>query len=617
MTVEECPLPLRAKAWIAALAAGALALALLPPQAPARAQPSWEAPRTQGVHETLDPALAPGDRPTVERRSGPDRYRTALAIASSDAWGDDTDDVMIATGSTFPDALAGSTIAGLAGSPILLVHDDLLDDPVMDEVVDTIAELGAQRLWLLGGTDAISNDIAGFLDDHTTVDEINRVFGPTRYETAAEIGKIAERAGSGELAVDDPDGGTQKVAFVTTGENFPDALAAGSGAYDIAAPIFLTTTAELHPAAATGLEDFDPDRVYVLGGTKAVSATVADELAADYDVQRLSGPSRHHTAAAVAEELEAEWGFLPQEVGLSNGGVFPDALAAGPFLGENRSPQVLVGTNSVDPGAEAGHTPTSEYLQARQCLLELLHVFGGTARITDATVDEARDHSACPEPDDLALTVEPETQAVGKTAVATAVATADEDPVEGAEVQFTTDHDDEGPVDPEDGTDITDEHGEATFQFTTVETGTVTVTAETDGLTDEATVGFGAPDVAQLEDAAAHAHEDAVTAVFNMGLEADQAVDAEQYALCPGTADADEPGGIDPAGCLPAQEVHLAPDSRLDELVLSFGSDEVEVGKSYVLLYLEGWNEVARVQDLLDRDVVSPDALDVTTDIGS
>ncbi|MBW3551717.1 MAG: signal peptidase I, partial [Proteobacteria bacterium] len=106
-----------------------------------------------------------------------------------------------------------------------------------------------------------------------------------------------------------------------------DALAAGPIAGQLGAPMYTTQPDSLSPAAATGLDDYDPELVIVLGGPVALSAQVRDQVReAGYGVERLAGPARYDTAVAVAERLDR---ISPLEtVMVARGDFFPDALAA-------------------------------------------------------------------------------------------------------------------------------------------------------------------------------------------------------------------------------------------------------------------------------------------------
>ena len=89
----------------------------------------------------------------VSRVSGADRYATAAAIADS-GWPSAlpaNSTLLLATGSTFPDAVAGSAAAGHLGVPLLLTTSGSLSPQAAAE----IDRLHPARVALLGGTAAL------------------------------------------------------------------------------------------------------------------------------------------------------------------------------------------------------------------------------------------------------------------------------------------------------------------------------------------------------------------------------------------------------------------------------------------------------------------------------
>ncbi|HEX9767021.1 MAG TPA: cell wall-binding repeat-containing protein [Nitriliruptorales bacterium] len=98
----------------------------------------------------------------VDRLSGGDRYATAGAVVA-DAFPGAEDEVVIATGASFPDALAGTPAA--VGSPLLLVAPD----EVPGATAEQLERLRPRRIVVLGGPGAISlgveDQLASYLPD--------------------------------------------------------------------------------------------------------------------------------------------------------------------------------------------------------------------------------------------------------------------------------------------------------------------------------------------------------------------------------------------------------------------------------------------------------------------
>lgn len=191
----------------------------------------------------------------VERVFGADRYETAAAV-SRHAFPAATD-VYVATGQAFPDALVAAAAAGQQGAPVILVSDNALPVAARAE----LSRLGPQRITVVGGNGAVSDDVVQELQEFAPVE---RAEGADRYATAAVL---AERTFE-----------TSDAVYIATGLRFPDALAGVPAAGRAGAPVLLVHDS-VPDDTERELERLRPFRIVVLGGTAAVSDLVASELA--------------------------------------------------------------------------------------------------------------------------------------------------------------------------------------------------------------------------------------------------------------------------------------------------------------------------------------------------
>lgn len=296
--------------------------------------------------------------------AGSDRFATAVQ-ASRMAYPDGLAPrghraVVIATGLDWPDALAGSALAGAADGPILFVSD-----VVPKVVLDEIKRLDAARAYVLGGRGAVSQ---GVVDSLTRAGlTVERFGGANRYATAdAVAAKTIQLLEAGD--------GYNGTAFVATGASFADAMAAAPLAAARGWPIFLA-----HPRS--GVQEHSRDelqdvtRAIVLGGTGAVSTqtqgTLAAKLRPGAYIQRLEGANRYETAAVVAQYGIDHLGLDWNGVGIATGLSFPDGLA-GSVLQSN-SDSVLLFTRSTLP------TETAAVLGANRAAISSVTFFGGPA----------------------------------------------------------------------------------------------------------------------------------------------------------------------------------------------------------------------------------------------
>jgi glucose/arabinose dehydrogenase/putative cell wall-binding protein len=90
----------------------------------------------------------------VDRLAGPDRFATAAAVSAVFSQSQ-TDEVFVATGRDFPDALSAGAAAGRALAPLLLAEPNCMPAPTRRETV----RIDPSRLVLLGGTAALGDQV--------------------------------------------------------------------------------------------------------------------------------------------------------------------------------------------------------------------------------------------------------------------------------------------------------------------------------------------------------------------------------------------------------------------------------------------------------------------------
>ncbi|MGH2456906.1 MAG: cell wall-binding repeat-containing protein, partial [Candidatus Limnocylindria bacterium] len=268
------------------------------------------------------------------RLAGADRYATAAAL-SRHAFPDGADVAYLATGASFPDALAGGGLAAGAGGPILLVTRTEI--PAATEA--ELNRLAPERIVVLGGTSAVGTQVVTAARAHVPSGGVSRLAGADRYETAAMVSRSAFPGGA-------------DVAYLVTGADYPDALAAGVLAARRGGPVLLVRRGELPAATAAELARLGPAKITVIGGTGVVSDAVlqaARPYASGGQVSRLAGADRYATAAKVSAAVFPDGA---PRVFVATGIAFPDALAAVPVAARAGAPLLLVRTDWVpDPTA--------------------------------------------------------------------------------------------------------------------------------------------------------------------------------------------------------------------------------------------------------------------------
>jgi putative cell wall-binding protein len=419
----------------------------------------------------------PGDVGTVVTRSGDGliptlrfrgltRFDTAHLIAehSFGGGGATVENALMARGDLFPDALAGNFLAGQLGAPILLTATDFL----VPEATEALETLDVQKVFILGGRQAISEDVEGDLNDAGY--ETERLGGLDRYETAS---LIASRTGNtyGEF-------NGLRTALIAFGDNFPDALVTGGIAYDQRFPLLLTNRDFLNETTADTLQALEIEQVIIAGGTGVVAPEVEADLAdIGVDVERrLAGTTRVDTAVEVAQFAIDEFGWGREAIALARGNDFPDALTMGPRQGQRQQVLILTVTESL---LDSGEESVANFLRESGCELRRLDLAGGFAAITEPIEDEARALSTTDVACDVTLTPESATNPVGETHTVTVdVDNNGGGDVEGEEVNVTIEPETGSAALPtETSTVIVTGDGDDEVSFTSPTPGDVVITA--------------------------------------------------------------------------------------------------------------------------------------------
>lgn len=260
--------------------------------------------------------------------SGKDRYETAVK-ASRYAFPSGAQNVYLASGEVFPDALAAGPVAGKNHAPVLLTHGETLPETVKTE----LQRLKPTDITLVGGTSRLQPGLETTLRTLLPQAKIQRVSGTNRYETAAKLAATL--------------GGVTQVT-VASGENYPDALAAGG----VSPAVLLTKQGSLPTSAASVLRP--GAKVTVAGGNKAVTPSVfthIESIVGKGKVTRIGGKDRYDTATLLAKALRP--GAAVALVAVGNN--FPDALIGG-AIAQNKNGTVVLSNTTCVP------KPSADYL---------------------------------------------------------------------------------------------------------------------------------------------------------------------------------------------------------------------------------------------------------------
>jgi putative cell wall-binding protein len=229
----------------------------------------------------------------VSRLAGESRFATAAAVSQALTAEGTAELVYVTSGRDFPDALSASPAAGRAGAPLLLVEPGDLPEATAAE----LRRLEPAEVVIVGGPAAVSQDVLDAIADLTGA-EVRRIAGESRFDTAVAV--TAEAVP-----------GTTSAVLLATGEAFADALAAGTAAALVHAPLLLVTGVGTPGATRRAIERLEPDLLVVVGGPAAVSDVTVDQLGAIP-----TGPYVERAAPAPQPGSEPEPELSPAEPAL-------------------------------------------------------------------------------------------------------------------------------------------------------------------------------------------------------------------------------------------------------------------------------------------------------------
>ncbi|MFL0270299.1 cell wall-binding repeat-containing protein [Candidatus Clostridium radicumherbarum] len=250
----------------------------------------------------------------VTRLAGKDRYETATII-SKFGWKQTCDNAILVTGEDYPDALCSVPLAAKLKAPILLTERNNLNSNTLNE----IRRLNVKKVFIIGGTGVITEKVEKTIRSLNL--ETERLAGTDRYETCV---KIAEKMGQ------------PTEAFITTGEDFPDALSAAPVASVKNVPILLTSK-KIWPASIKAyLNKTNIKNTYVIGGQAVIDNYATTDL---LNSIRIYGSDRYETNNKIINKFYESLNL--KTIYLATGENFPDALSGAALAQISSSPIVL------------------------------------------------------------------------------------------------------------------------------------------------------------------------------------------------------------------------------------------------------------------------------------
>lgn len=220
--------------------------------------------------------------------------------------------VLLTSDQAWVHGLSAAPLAAQEKAPILLTDPTTLSTVTKSE----IQRIAPEKVIIIGGPGSVSDEIEANELPALGVENIERIWGTTRYDTPP---LIAERV------VNSDNNSETTGAFIATGENFEDALSHASLAGNMGLPILLVKTSSI-PDATRNFLKRNPriETLYVVGKTGSIDDSVITTLNKYGNVEDLRGASRYN---GNVNSLYHFW-LRPDHVTVTHGWTFQGMLTS-------------------------------------------------------------------------------------------------------------------------------------------------------------------------------------------------------------------------------------------------------------------------------------------------
>ena len=247
------------------------------------------------------------------RISGKDRITTSVEISKSAYT--TSENVVLASGFNFADALSAGQLASALDAPLLLSSQDKLDSQTKNE----IERLKAKKVYIVGGDNAISKTGIDTTLKSEKID-VTRLEGQDRYSTSQKVMEKTKEIINPEYLL------------IASGKNFPDALAA-TGFFVNHKSVMVLSDGLTYPQS--NLKEI------AIGGKNQLPLK-------GFKGKRVSGKDRYETALEIAKlSFDKNNNAI-----LASGQVFADSLSAVSLTKKHNAPIILTQSNSLTENAK-------------------------------------------------------------------------------------------------------------------------------------------------------------------------------------------------------------------------------------------------------------------------
>ncbi|MBN8209856.1 cell wall-binding repeat-containing protein [Bacillus sp. NTK071] len=293
--------------------------------------------------------------PGVKRMSGANRFNVSVTASKEfQKTGLYESSVILVNYDADADGTPAIGLSYKEGAPILFT----LDDKIPSNVRDEIKRLNPNKVFIVGGTAVVSQDVVNDLSE-LGIEDIQRISGSNRYSTAVSVAnKVVTK--------------NKTTAIIVNGFSSSDQTSVSSVAAQSELPVLFSSPKTLPSEVKQFLqENQNINSFYVIGGTAALENTVVEELNEYGDVIRIGGSNRFETALNIGKNF-----MVPASSFVIANGFSPSDGIIGSYLGANRGYHTLL---SPDDNLDAN---VENYLLNNKDKLDNIYLIGGTTAIS-------------------------------------------------------------------------------------------------------------------------------------------------------------------------------------------------------------------------------------------
>ena len=290
------------------------------------------------------------------RVSGHTKFDTAYAIANAlyKSHGP-FDNIIVTFGDNYPDALSGGYLAKIKKAPLILINPEW-EDEALSYISTHMKSDG--KVYLLGGSRVVSRGFEDAIKERGV--SYKRLSGQSLYDTNMEILKETG-VGDGEI-------------LLCTGKGFVDSLSAAA----VGKPIMLVDKT-LRADQLAFLRNNNIKKIYIIGGSKAVSTQVFNSAKAIAPTERVGGTTCYDTSVNIARKF---FGKGIDTAVLTTSRTYTDGLSGGPFAMDIGAPLIVV-SDGIIP------TAASDYVREKN--ITTSYTLGGNKALSNDTVKRVMD----------------------------------------------------------------------------------------------------------------------------------------------------------------------------------------------------------------------------------